>query len=151
LNVAVALAVRGPATLTVEPNAAVPVTFTLPGNETVFDALPIVTPVAVEVPIEIVLEPSMTTGPLPEILVLVNVSYAKAIDATPRVAAMMREMTTLETFLLRDAYMDSWGCIYVNNRGLLGKHKTGLVTSYGLRPCLMSALSFALVAGPTYP
>jgi hypothetical protein len=54
---------------------------TLPAKNVVALAFPIVTPVAVEVPIEIVPVASMMTLELPEMLVPLKVSAATAIEA----------------------------------------------------------------------
>jgi hypothetical protein len=97
---------RAPLKLKALPRV-VPTIDRLPGRVTVWPNLPIVIPVAVEVPMEIVPAPSMMTLPSPEMVVPVNVSDAKAIEAAPRVAAMMREMTMLGSLCFRTAYMVS--------------------------------------------
>jgi hypothetical protein len=62
-----------------DPTLPNPVIARLPGRVTVSPDRPIVIPVAVEVPIEIVLEASSTTLPSLEILVPVNVRSAKEL------------------------------------------------------------------------
>ena len=73
---------------------ALPATERFPKKLTAWPNLPIVMPVAVDVPMEMVLELSITTAPSPEMLVPLKVSAASAGPAerarTPTVMPMMR-------------------------------------------------------------
>ena len=86
-------------------DVVVPVIVTVPGKVAVMPNLPIVMPVAEVAPIEIVPVASMTLFESPVMLVPLKVRAAKAIEAPPRMAAMMTEITKLGRFLFRDAYM----------------------------------------------
>jgi hypothetical protein len=92
--------------LVVEPTLIEPVTETFPGNVVVWLDLPIVTAAAVDVPIEIVLELSITTAPSPEMLVPLNVSAANAGPAvTARIPTKMPTKRGHPLRLSRDEFI----------------------------------------------
>ena len=85
-----------------------------PGKFTAWPVLPIVTPVAVDVPIDIELKESITTAPSPEMLVPLKVRAASAGPAvrarTPTTIPMMRShplRLSSRDFILEAGY--GWG------------------------------------------
>jgi hypothetical protein len=83
---------------------------TFPGNVVVAPLFPIVIPVAVDVPMEMVPAPSITTLPSPEIVVPLKLSDAKATETPPtRVTTMATDMMS-GSFCFTRLYM---GLIYI--------------------------------------
>jgi hypothetical protein len=72
----------------------------VPGNATVWPALPIVMPVADDVPMEIVLDPSMAMPTSPDMVVLLNVSAAEAIEILAKNKTMATPMLPMESFFM---------------------------------------------------
>src|ERR1017187_6934387 len=86
----------------------VPVMERFPGNVVVAPLLPIVMPVAVEVPMEMVLEPSITTAESPEMFVPVKVRDANANETPP--ASTARPMIAAKK-INRDFKCDDLSCM----------------------------------------